>query len=151
MTNNLASIQLVYGGSDLNRSDLSLHLELVVGLHDSPEVRGTDVVVPYNPGRVARPRRFDRRRIVLEGFARGVAEGTDDEARAAYRELRAELAALFDAEAEPATLQASLEDGSVLEIEARTLSLVGVERVQSLYADVSVELEAVSDWEAAAS
>jgi hypothetical protein len=147
MTTAVASIGVSFDGTDCQPSDLAFFLEIVVGFDDSPEVRGEDVTIPYADGRVARPRRFDRRRILLEGFVMG--DGDDhDEQRADYRANRRTLSQLFDPTATPATLTLTLEDGSVWAITARTLSLVVTEVVQSLYATVSVELEAVSDWEA---
>lgn len=145
MTTDLASIAVSYAGTDVQDPD-GIFLQIVAGIDDSPEVRGQDVVIPYAEGRVIRPRRFDRRRILLEGFVRGVG-ATDDLARIDYRGNRRTLAALFDTTRVPATLRLVLEDGDVTRVTARPLSIEAVEQVQSLYATVSVELEAVSDWE----
>lgn len=145
MTTELGAIGLTYDGVDLQPADLGYHLYLVSGLDDSPDVRGEDVTIPYLAGRLARPRRFDHRRIILEGFARGL--GSDQAtSRADYRAVRRGLAELFDPAREIADLVATLEDGSVATIAARPLSLVGIEAIPSEYAALSVELEAIEDW-----
>ena len=146
MTNQLSAIAISYDGTDVQTSDLGIHLEIVAGLDDSPDIRGQDVTVPYLDGRVVQPRRFDKRRILLEGFVRGIG-ASNDLARMDYRANRRVLANLFDNTGLPATLRLVLEDGDVTRIEARPLSIVAVETIPSLYANVSIELEAVSDWE----
>lgn len=140
-----AAVGLTYDTTDLQAADLGLFLELVSGLDDSPEVRGVDVVVPYADGRTARPRRFDYRRIVLGGHVMSTGDDEDD-ARAVYRATRRALAILFDPTREPATLEATTEDGEVWAIEARPLSLVALTVVPGHLATVSVELEAVAEW-----
>lgn len=145
MTTPIASIALTYDETDLQPADLGFHLQLVSGLDDSPDVRGEDVTIPYLDGKLPRPRRFDHRRIVLEGHVRGL--GSDEGlARANYRSSRRTLAVLFDTAREVADLVALLEDGSTATIACRPLSLIPFELVQSLEATVSVELEALEDW-----
>lgn len=145
MTTSLAAIGLTYGAVDIQQSDLGIFLEITAGLDDSPDVRGIDVVVPGADGQVARPRRFDHRRILLAGHVMG---NGDDETtrRTAYRSLRQTLSALFDATADPADLVATLEDDSTATIPCRTLSLVAIEVIPSEFANVSIELLAVEDW-----
>lgn len=145
MTTDIAAIGLTYDGVDLQPSDFAFHLELVDGLDDSPDVRGEDVTIPYLAGRLPRPRRFDHRRLTLEGMARGL--GTDQAtSRADYRATRRGLAELFDPARDVADLVATLEDGSTATIACRPLVLNPVEIVQSEYAELSVSLEAVEDW-----
>lgn len=146
MANDVAAIALTYDGTDIQAADLSIHLEIVEGLHDSPEVRGEDVVVPYLDGRVARPRRFDRRRPVLRGWVQGVGD-TLALARSDFRTSMKTLNVLFDNTREPAILRAVLEDGDIARIYARPLNILVSEVIPSLVAEVSIELEAVSDWE----
>lgn len=146
MTTPLATVAVEYDGTDVQTSDLGIFLEITAGLDDSAEVRGEDVTIPYSPGRLPRPRRFDRRRILLEGFVRGLGE-TRAEAMADYRTNRRLLAATFDPERETATLRVVLEDGDVARIDARPLSIEANEVLRSEFAYLSVELEAVSDWE----
>lgn len=148
MTNTLATIALEYDGTDLQPSNLSFSLEIVAGLDDAAEVRGEDTIVPYRAGRIPRPRRFDRRRILLVGWVMG--QGDDQESRRLdYRSSRRILAELFDPEAAVADLRVVVEGGDVARIECRTLpgGIDVVEIIQSEYATVTIELEAVSDWE----
>lgn len=146
MTSGVASIGVTYDGTDLQDSDLGIFLQIVVGLDDGAEVRGQDTVIPYLDGRLARPRRFDRRRIVLEGIVQG-SGSTRELGMADYRANRRTLAQLFDNARDPATLRLVLEDGDITRCEARPLSIEANEVVQSQFAYISVELEAVSDWE----
>lgn len=145
MTTPITAIGLTYDGVDLQPADLGFHLFLVSGLDDSPDVRGEDVTIPYLAGRLPRPRRFDHRRPVLEGFARGL--GIDQSARRSdYRAVRRGLAELFDPARDVADLVATLEDGSIATIACRPLSLIAVETIPSEYTGLSIELEAAEDW-----
>lgn len=146
MSNGVAVVALTYDGDDIQESDLGIHLEIIAGLDDSPDIRGVDVTVPYLDGKVVQPRRFDHRRILLEGIVQGVSNDASS-ARADYRANRRALSVLFDNTRLPATLRAVLEDGDITRIEARPLSIIVVEVVPGYVGTVSVELEAVSEWE----
>ena len=146
MSNDVAAVVATYDGTDVQTSDLGIHLEVIVGLDDSPDVRGQDVTVPYLDGRVVQPRRFDHRRILLEGHVQGVGDSSTA-AMASYRNYRRAVAELFDNTALPATLRVVLENGDIARIEARTLSIEANEVVRGYFAFLSVELEAVSEWE----
>lgn len=122
MTTPIASVALTYGGTDLQPEELGFHLQIASGLDDSPDVRGDDVLIPYLPGKLPRPRRFDHRRIVLEGMVRGLGT-TEAERRSDYRATRRGLAVLFDPAAVPADLVATLEDGYTATIACRALTL----------------------------
>ena len=137
MASDVATVGLTYAASDIQNLE-GLFLEITQGLGDSPTVRGVDVVVPGLAGQVARPRKFHERRIVLTGFV----HGTD---LADYRTKVRAMLALFDATAAPADLVATLEDGDIATIAARTLSVAFVEVVPG-FADLSIELLATEDW-----
>ena len=145
MSTPVAVIGLTFGGEDIQTSDLGIFLTIVEGLEFIGNVRGKDVVVPAADGRVARNRRFDTLPIVLEGHVRG--DGIDTEARRAdYRTNVRTIRTLFDPTDDPADLVATLEDGSVWTVAARTQNVMKDEKVVSEWADYSIELEAVERW-----
>jgi hypothetical protein len=109
---------LTYDGTDLQRSDLSVHLEITLGLNDGLDVRGEDSVVPGATGRIPRSREGDVRHLQLAGWVQGV--GTTEAARLAdWQSLRDELEALFDPTRDEATLAGEAWDGTTRTIEAR--------------------------------
>lgn len=120
---------------------------LVRGLDDSPEVRGSDTVIPGATGRVPRSRVWDRRVIELAGFIGGV--GTSETAqRADLRALLEDLRELFDPTRSPATLSIELEDGGTATISARPVNMLCAATIASVREQVSIELEAVdADWQ----
>jgi hypothetical protein len=71
MSSPLAVIGLTFDGTDVQRSDLGIFLELVRGLGEPPEVRGVDVVIPARSGRYVRNRVADRLVIELRGYVMG--------------------------------------------------------------------------------
>lgn len=146
MTHAAATIPLTFDGVDIQFSDLGIFLEIIEGLNDVPEVRGKDVVVPAADGQEFRNRRADRRRILLAGIVRG--SGADVATQQAdYRNNVQTLQALFDPTADPAILEATLEDGTIQTINARTvgngLVIEEVRRLPSLFATVTVTLDSV--------
>lgn len=143
MTTAAAQVGLTFDATDVQDLD-GLYLEITSGLDDSPTVRGEDVTVPYADGQTARPRRFHERRLILTGFVRG--SGADETAqRSDYRTNVRAMLTLFDPAADPADLVATLEDGYLATIAARTLSVVTTSDVPT-FARVSIELLAVEDW-----
>lgn len=151
MTSPVAIIGLTYDGVDVQEEDLDIFFEVTRGLNEAPEVRGVDTVVPSRAGRVPRARQDDVLRVVLKGHVRG--SGADDAAQKEdYRANADTVRALFSPNREPADLVALAEDGSTRTLICRPIgSPMWNERVASLYADVSVELEAVDppDWSVA--
>lgn len=145
MTTPVTTIGLTFGGTDIQDSDLGIFLEIIEGLSFFGSVRGRDVVVPAANGRVVRNRRFDVLPIVLEGMIRGNGS-TQADRQADYRSNVRTVRSLFDPTDDPADLVASLEDGSVWTVAARTLNIMSKEQVISELALVSVELEAVELW-----
>lgn len=64
---------------------------------------------------------------------------------ASFRTLAKAVRALFDPAAAPASLVATLEDGTTATVSARTLNTVW-DQITPALARVSIELEAVADW-----
>lgn len=119
---------------------------LVRGLDESPEVRGSDTIIPGTAGRIERNRVRDRRVIELRGWVMGT--GVSESAqRADMRTAFEELRTLFDPTRSAATLSIELEDGGTATISARPINLVTDEPVVATRREVSIELEAVdADW-----
>lgn len=140
MSSPAAVVGLMFRGVDIQDLD-GLYLEIILGLDGIPEVRGEDSVVPALVGRVPRNRIADRLAIELDGFVRGVgsSETTD---REDYRANVASMQALFDPELDPGLLEATLEDGTVATIHARTLTMLE-ESIVPTYKHVNFELESV--------
>lgn len=153
MTTPVAVIGLTYNGTDVQDADLGIFLEIVRGLSEGVRVRGKDTIVPALAGRIARNRVADGFIIELRGFVRG--SGADEDVqRGDFRANVDTLRGLFDPTALPATLVATLEDGTTRECEARTLPenpLYGRQPVPS-FQEVSIELESLdADWSAGGS
>jgi hypothetical protein len=114
---------LTYGGVDLQRSDLSLHLDISEGLNDGLRVRGKDTVVPSLAGNMPRNRVADVRDIRLTGWAQG-GGATEVERLAAWQALRDELEELFTTVGEAVdriqTLEGIALDGSTRSIDCAT-------------------------------
>lgn len=148
MANNLPATltDLTFGGADLQRADLSIHLDIVSGLNDGKRVRGTDTVIPSMRGRVARNRIADGRDIILAGWLQGT--GSSEANRlASYQNLRDEVEAIFDPEDAPATLVGQAQDGTWREIDCRTVSIVWDPAVINGVGQLSISLDAAeADW-----
>lgn len=145
MTNPYATIALTFGGTDIQESPIGIFLEIVRGLNEVPQVRGTDTVVPGLAGRIPRSRVGDRLTIELRGHIAGI--GANDATRQDdFRTRVMAVRALFDPRSMPADLVAELEDGSTATIAARTMNIVP-DQVHPSVAKISIELESVSpDW-----
>lgn len=109
---------LTFASTDLQRADLSVHCEVVSGLNDGLDVRGSDTIVPSAEGRIARDRKGDVRHIVVACTIQGV--GVSESLRLADAQaLRDELETLFDPRSAPDTLAGVAADGSARAIECR--------------------------------
>jgi hypothetical protein len=138
---------LTFDAADLQRSDLSLHLDIVSGLNDGLEVRGTDTVVPSAAGRVFRDRKRDVRHIVLAGWIQGTGS-TEANRQASYQNICDELEALFALDADPATIIGEARDGTWRSIDARTMNIVWDDEPVFGVSHVSVLLDSVEpDWQ----
>jgi len=146
MTSSIAPVALTYDGTDIQDTD-GIFLEITLGLFETGDTRGVDVTVPGADGQVVRPRRFHQRKVLLAGFVRGV--GVDQSsARAAYWGNLDAVRTLFDETGLPKDLVATLPDGSVRTIAARTIpdGRILNEQAASEFAFVSIELLALEDW-----
>lgn len=120
---------------------------LVRGFDDTPEVRGSDTVIPGATGMVPRDRVWDHRTIELDGFIGGVG-ATEAEQAVDLRSLLEEYRALFDPTKSPATLTIGLEDGGTASISARPLNMMCPVDGPTMRARVNVVLLAVDgEWE----
>lgn len=146
MSSAAATIPLTYDAIDLQDLDLGIFLEITEGLNETGEVRGRDVVVPSLAGQTARNRKFHQLKVVLTGIVRGNGTGQDDR-QADYRQQSRYLRTLFDPARLPADLVLTTEDGAIATIAARPLNTIWNELVKSEFAQVSIELLAVGDWE----
>lgn len=130
---------------DVQRVDLSVHLDVVSGLNDGLRVRGSDTVIPGARGRVVRNRIADARDIVLAGVLQGT--GTTEADRLAdYQAIRDELEGVFDPEGDPVAIAGEALDGSTRTIDARTISIVWNEGVLGM-GNLAITMESVDpDW-----
>jgi hypothetical protein len=149
VTTAVAPIGLTYAGSDLQLADLSIFLQIVHGLNETPAVRGVDAVVPALAGRVEGNRINDTIPIILEGIVRAdPTTTTTATARASFRAKAASIRTLFASNRARANLVATLEDGTTTKtISARPLpGMIWNELILSEIATVSIELEGYGDW-----
>lgn len=145
MTSSAAVVGLTFDGFDIQDLAGGIFLEIARGLNEPPAVRGVDVVVPSRPGRIEGSRVNDVLSIELTGvvMAEDVA-ATPAEVLASYRSNQRLVRALFATNRRRATLEATLEDGSVLAIEAHPLNAIWNEG--PTFAKPSIELEGFDDW-----
>ena len=109
---------LEFNATDLQRSDLSVHLDIVMGLNDGIQVRGVDTVIPGLEGVVPRSRILGARNVQLVGWLQP--PGATEAVRlAAAQALLDELTTLFDPTMDPATLTGVARDGSTRSIDCR--------------------------------
>lgn len=148
MANSLpvALSSLTFEFTDLQRPDLSLHLDVVAGLNDGLDVRGEDTIIPSAAGRTSRNRKADVRHILLAGVLQGVG-ATNALRLASWQNLRDELEALFDPTAAPGTLVGLANDGSWRSIDARTIAIVWNPSSIMGVDELSIALDSVDpDW-----
>lgn len=112
---------LTYAGTDLQRLDLSVHLECSVGLDEIAEYRGNDTIVPALAGRISRLGMPDVLPIELAGIVQARPAGASDSG-ATFREVAEELKALFVPGGAPQVLTGLGPDGSTYTINAKPIS-----------------------------
>jgi len=131
------------------------YFDLLEGLpgHESPEVRGEDVIAPGREGRYVGNRVNDRQELLVEGFIRGFGatpqERTDD-----WHANSQLILAVFALDLSPGTLLAEPGSNGYLglagdaEITARTLELMpGPITNRMSHQTWSIKLESVHlDW-----
>lgn len=146
MSNPAATIGLTFGGTDLQQATIGIFLELVRGLNETAEVRGTDTIVPSLAGRIARNRVGDTRRIELRGLVAGTG-ATEALQQSSFFTLVATIRALFSPTASAASLVATLPNGTTATILARTLPTMLWDQELPSLARVTIELESVApNW-----
>jgi hypothetical protein len=148
VTSPVSHIGLIYSGTDLQESDLTIFFEIDRGLDEVPSVRGTDTVVPALAGRIERNRVNDVLPIVLRGFVRADPTLTDATLiRADFRTRMRALRLLFAPDGGRQDLIATLEDGDTATISALPMNINTVVQIGSEYWSGSIELEGYDDWE----
>lgn len=135
MPSAIAAIPLLVSGEDVQRADLSLFLEVAEGLGSGASVRGGSVLVPGLPGRRDRNRIQDVLNLELQGWIKAPT-------LLAYRNDVQYLNELFRPSRGPVTLQATLEDGTVVTIPARAEFPFGWGSEPGATRRVSIGLEA---------
>jgi hypothetical protein len=150
MSSDAAVIALTFDGTDIQDVD-GIFLEIVSGLQGPTEIRGIDVTIPGADGYVADVRRVHATRVKLEGWVRGVGASDEADHRADLADNRVIFRNLFDPTAAEAPLVATLENGAIWTIQARTLPTILWEANVPSHATVSVELQGNGDWEVTAS
>lgn len=147
MTAVIAPVGVLYDAEDLQPDDLSIFLRFQKGLAETSTVRGTDSIVPALAGRIEGLRIKDLLKVELAGWVQPAATAsTLADQLASFQANRAYLRDLFSPDRGLAELIAVLEDGTLQTVQARPLNMVFNEIIPSLYAEVSVELEAFDDW-----
>lgn len=138
---------LHYRTVSIRRGDRSIFLQIVAGMDEQVEVRGSDDIIPEATGRDVQPRRPDRRVIELQGWVLGVG-ATIENKRTNYRSRINELHAILDPTLAPGALTVTspymgLASGTAT-IAARYVNAVWDEVIQGYFRRVSVELECVA-------
>jgi hypothetical protein len=138
---------LTFGGADVQKSDISLHLDIQSGLNDGLEVRGTDSLVPGLDGMIARDRKRSVRHIVLSGLIQGTGS-TESLRQGSYQNLCDYVEETFQLDGSPAVLVGQARDGTWRHITARTTNIVWDDEPVFGVGDVSVFLDSVDpDWD----
>lgn len=141
MPSSAAVVGLTFRGTDVQRADNTLFLEVEEGLLDGGlELRGSDTTVPGRAGRRERNRIPDSLPIVLKGWVRG--DGSGSAAWSSYYAAWADLQELLRPTAGSGLLVATLPDATVLTANARPVDIMPGALLRAAR-EVSVELEAV--------
>lgn len=119
MPNTLSKVPIDYKAADIQRADLSLHLDIEEGLDEIADYRGGDRPLLGADGQFEGNRRGDVRRIVLRGWIRAADSS-------GYRTLVKELHTIFDPKV-PGDLVATLEDGTTGTIRARADAIAWID------------------------
>ena len=154
MTNNAAPIGLTFRGTDLQTDPIGLFFEIVGSPYGGMEVRGTDYLVPTSPGLFALNRIATRRILPIEGWVMGTGANEDAQREnfAVRRSLLMSQGGVFDPRLDPGALILTLEDGSQITADYRTLSDILWNQITPTLARVGVRVETVDpEWEAVAS
>lgn len=112
---------LTFDGTSVQRDDLSVHLEVTLGLDEVSDYRGVDTTIPATPGRTSRTWKADTRDIELSGMVQGNV-GMDEAARlGSFRDIVEELKTLFQPGGAPSVLTGTGKDGATYSINAKPI------------------------------
>lgn len=132
-------------------------LDIVKGLHEPAAARGKDSIAPGQDGRYPRNRKRDVRRILLEGYVRGVGTTLQERRESFFTTVEA-IMATMDRAAAPGVLSVDggtygLPSGEEWTINARCINVLGGPMLSQWTAqEFSIELESVDpDWEVSGS
>lgn len=147
-----AIVPFTFDGVSYQDHDGGIWFEIVVGLVETPSVRGDDTTIPQNPGSLEGNRVNDVLPIELRGqvYAEATAD-TETAARASYWENLRTVRQAFRPDRDRAPLVATLPNGEVVEIQARPLNIVSAESVEGAWAEISISLAGDDDWTTAGS
>jgi hypothetical protein len=146
MTNAACAIGVTYRGTDVQEDPPGILLTVVGSPYAGLEVRGTDYLVPTEPGLYALNRVATRRILALEGFVMG-SGANEDAAREDFAILRALFHGVFNPRLDPDALVLALEDGTQITADYRTLPDIVWNQVGPSFAMVGVRLETVTpEW-----
>lgn len=127
-------------------------LDIVKGLHEPSAVRGKDSIAPGQDGRYARNRKRDVRRILLEGYIRGVGTSLSERRESFHSTVVAVMAAM-DRSLAPGVLSVDggdygIPSGEEWTINARCINVMGGPMLSQWTAqEFSIELESVDpEW-----
>lgn len=156
MSNPAAIIALRYKQSDdvsftdLQTNPIGLFFWIERGLWEPAEVRGRDDVLLGAAGRQRRNRVRDRRRIIVRGVVLGDGATLSDQLTD-YQTAMQDLRDLLDP-TDYGVLQADLNDGTTLEINAWPLPDWGVAEIGPTASALTIGFESVDpDWAVASS
>ena len=146
----LEVVGLSYDSETLTRADLRWWGQIVSGLHDGLETRGSETTIPKSPGVIARTRRRHMRHVVLSILIQGDWAMGLEAARADARNAQLELEELFDPTRSAADLVATLENGELATLLCRPdpPSFAQLVPEEPTIVTMSVELATTSnpDW-----
>ncbi len=108
-----------YGGVDLR--SMGLYMALVDGMLSTPPVRGSNVLIPYQPGTRWVQKYYDQRHIVLAGELISVKDRIDFQAKIDS------LKALFPIGAGEQKLEIQRADGSFRYVMAEVINTMGLQ------------------------
>jgi hypothetical protein len=147
MTSPLAVVGLTADGIDVQTFGDGIFLEIVVGLAESPVVRGEDTTIPAAAGSLEGNRINDYLPIELRGRVRAADGVTDlDAMRASHYANLMTVRTLFAPNRPRMPLVASLPGGSTLTIQAQPLNTISAEVAAGEETELSISLRGDGDW-----
>lgn len=140
-------VPVSFDGTSLQNFASGIWLDLVVGLVETPNVRGSDTTIPASAGTLEGNRVNDYLPLELRGSVRAAAALTDPAAmRASYFANLQTVRTLFASNRSRANLVATIPGGITKTISARPLNIVFAEIIPGEYAELSISLAGDDDW-----